>query len=104
QWLVYSTNPTADTDGGLTPAFIQYAATYPVGPAGTPTAPDASGNGFLYSIAPQVTVDSVTKTYDGTAGLPTSAAAYTFNGGTGFNGDSITALNPSGATGSYASA
>ncbi len=102
QWLVYSTNPTADTDDGLTPAFIQYAATYPVGTAGTPTAPDASGNGFLYSIAPQVTVDSVTKAYDGTAALPTSAAAYTFNGGTGFNGDSITALVTSNVTGTFA--
>ncbi len=101
QWLVYSTNPTADTDGGLTPAFIQYAATYPVNTAGSPTAPDASGNGFLYSVAPQVTVSSVTKIYDGTTSLPTSTAAYTFGGG--FNGDSV-ALNTSGVSGSYASA
>jgi len=100
QWLVYSTNPANDNDGGLTPAFIQYAATYPVGTPGTPTAPDASGNGLLYSIAPQVTVNSVTKVYDGTTSLPSGVAAYTFGGG--INGDSVT-LDPSAATGAYAS-
>jgi filamentous hemagglutinin family protein len=101
QWLVYSTNPANDNDGGLTPSFIQYAATYPVGTAGTPTSPAASGDGLLYSTAPTVTVDSVAKIYDGTTDLPTSAADYTIGGG--FNGDSV-AVVASGATGSYASA
>ena len=101
RWLIYSTNPTADTDGGLTPAFIQYAATYPVGTAGTATAPDASGDGFLFSVAPQVIVNSVTKVYDATTRLPLDSAAYTFNGG--FNGDTV-ALAASGATGVFATA
>jgi filamentous hemagglutinin family protein len=102
QWLIYSPNPTADTYDGLIPAFIQYAATYPIGMPGTPTAPDAPGDGFLYSEAPQITVNSVSKIYDGTTALPSSPAAYTFGGG-GINGDTVT-VNVSGATGSFASA
>ena len=76
RWLVYSTNPTLDTTGGLTPGFIQYNA-----PAGTSPTP-ATGSGFLYSVAPTLTVTalsgSVTKTYDGTtsaSGTPTFAPA-----------------------------
>ena len=99
QWLIYSTNPANDNDGGLTPAFIQYAATYPIGTSGTPTTPDASGNGLLYSVAPQITVTGVTKIYDGTTTLPTSTTAYTSSAG--FNGDSVT-LDTSAVSGSYA--
>jgi hypothetical protein len=98
-WLVYSTNPASDNDGGLTPAFIQYAATYNIG-ALTGTTPAVSGNGLLYSLAPTITVSSVTKVYDGTVALPTGVSAYTFGGA--INNDSVT-INPSGASGVYAS-
>ena len=77
RWLVYSTDPAADRRGGLTPAFIQYAASYDVGTL-TGTAAAAAGNGFLYSLAPTLTVTGVTKTYDGTTAL--SGAKYSFTG------------------------
>jgi filamentous hemagglutinin family protein len=95
QWLVYSSNPTLDTTGGLIPGFIQYNA-----PAGTtPAQPNSSG--FLYSVAPTVTITglsgTVSKVYDGTT---TAALAGSNLNTTGLlNGDIITA-----ATGAYASA
>jgi filamentous hemagglutinin family protein len=60
-WLVYSTDPSGDATGGLTPNFLQYAA-------GTNAAPAASGNGLLYSVAPSLSLalsGTVEKTYDG---------------------------------------
>jgi trimeric autotransporter adhesin len=94
RWLIYSTNPALDTTGGLTPGFIQYDAAY----GATPAQPSSSG--FLYSIAPTVTVTSlsgtVSKTYDGTTAAPLAGSNL---GVTGLiNGDTIAA-----ATGSYAS-
>ncbi|GLQ89873.1 YDG domain-containing protein [Dyella flagellata] len=93
-WLIYSTNPTLDTTGGLTPSFIQYNAPYQ-------TAAAASGNGFLYSVAPTLTVSglagSVSKTYDGTTSAPLVAANLTTSGL--LSGDKIVS-----ATGTYASA
>ncbi|HEX4504652.1 MAG TPA: YDG domain-containing protein [Alphaproteobacteria bacterium] len=83
-WLVYSSDPTADTDGGLTPDFIQYAATYHIVTL-TGTAAAATGDGFLYSLAPTLTLSGITKTYDGTTGL--TGAEYGFGGGV--TGDSI---------------
>ena len=92
-WLIYSTNPTLDTTGGLTPNFIQYNAPYQ-------TAAAASGNGFLYSVAPTLTVSgltgSVTKTYDGTTSAALAAANLTTSGL--LTGDKIAS-----ATGTYAS-
>ncbi len=99
RWLVYSTNPANDNDGGLTPGFIQYAANYNVSTQ-TGTTPAAGGNGLLYSTAPQVTLTSVTKTYDGTATVPTSASAYALGGA--INGDTLL-LNTSGVSGAYQS-
>ncbi|RUL72691.1 YDG domain-containing protein [Dyella choica] len=93
-WLIYSSNPTLDTAGGLTPGFIQYNAPYQ-------TAAAASGNGFLYSVAPTLTVSgltgSVSKTYDGTNSAPLAASNLTTSGLLG--GDKIVS-----ATGTYASA
>ena len=64
RWLVYSQNPANDNRGGLAYDFKQYNATYGV------TAPaQNTGNGFLYTLAPSITValtGSVSKTYDGT--------------------------------------
>ena len=76
-WLIYSVNPTQDTIGGLTPSFIQYNAPYS-------TAAAASGNGFLYSVAPTLTVSgltgTVTKTYDATTSAPLVGANFTTSG------------------------
>jgi filamentous hemagglutinin family protein len=61
-WQVWSTNPGADSRGGLAPDFKQYAATYGV------TAPAASGDGLFYRVAPTLAptlVGTVGKTYDG---------------------------------------
>ena len=95
QWLVYSSNPTLDTTGDLTPGFIQYNA-----PAGTSPA-QANSSGFLYSVAPTVAVTglsgTVAKVYDGTT---TAALTGSNLNTTGLlNGNVITA-----ATGTYASA
>ena len=62
RWLVYSSDPSADTTGGLAPDFLQYAAT-------SGTAPAAAGNGLLYSVTPALSValsGTAEKTYDGT--------------------------------------
>jgi filamentous hemagglutinin family protein len=93
-WLIYSTNPTLDTTGGLSPDFIQYDAPYQ-------TAAAASGNGFLYSVAPTLTVTgvkgTVSKTYDGTTSATLSQGNLTDSGL--INGDTIAS-----ASGTYASA
>jgi filamentous hemagglutinin family protein len=93
-WLVYSTDPTLDTTGGLAPSFIQYNAAY----GATPT---VSGSGFLYSTAPSLTVTALTgtvsKVYDGTTTATLSSSNITATGL--INGDTIAS-----GTGSYASA
>ncbi|WP_158601891.1 YDG domain-containing protein [Pararobbsia silviterrae] len=91
-WLIYSTNPTLDTTDGLTPSFVQYNAPY-----GTSAA--ASGNGFLYSLAPTITLTgltgSVSKVYDGTTTAALTSANLQTTGLV--NGDVIAS-----ATGTYA--
>nr|WP_322032870.1 YDG domain-containing protein [Paraburkholderia sp. J76] len=91
-WLIYSTNPANDTAGGLTPSYIQYNAPYG-------TTPAASGNGFLYSLAPTITLTgltgSVTKVYDGTTAANLTSANLQTTGLV--NGDVIAS-----ATGTYA--
>jgi filamentous hemagglutinin family protein len=107
RWLVYSTNPNDDADGGLADSFIQYGATDPTNSAitslltyGGATAALGAGNGFLYSASALVTLTGVTKTYDGTTGLTTSPTTFTASGG--IAGDTIT-LGGS-PVGSFASA
>lgn len=94
RWLVYSTNPTLDTVGGLAPGFIQYNA-----PALTSPTP-ATGSGFLYSVAPTLAVTAlsgpVTKPYDGSTTATLSGGNMTVTGL--LNGDTVAS-----ATGSYAS-
>ncbi len=88
RWLIYSTNPAADTVDGLAPNFLQYDAAYQAAPA------QATGNGLLYSIAPSITVSavggSVTKTYDGTATATLSGSNFTATGT--INGDAVSAM------------
>ncbi|HEY2623131.1 MAG TPA: YDG domain-containing protein [Dyella sp.] len=91
-WLIYSTNPTLDTTGGLTPSFIQYNTIYP-------DVPVAPGNGFIYSLAPVLTytglTGTVSKVYDGTTDAVLTGANLLGSGLV--NGNKITA-----ATGSFA--
>jgi filamentous hemagglutinin family protein len=85
KWLVYSTDPTLDTPGGLVNAFKHYNQTF----TGVAYAGPGVGNGLLYSLAPIVlpTLTAVTKTYDGTVTVDTSDLPLT---ATGINGDAVT--------------
>ena len=93
-WLVYSTDPALDTTGGLTPSFIQYDAAYGATAA-------ANGSGFLYSVAPSITVTGLTgtvsKVYDGSTAAPLSGSSMTATGL--IDGDTIVS-----GTGTYAAA
>src|SRR5439155_10974068 len=89
RFLVYSQNPASDNRGGIAYSFKQYNATLA-------TAVQGTGNGFLYAIAPTLTLTGVAKTYNGTTAFPSGPADYS---GTGtIDGDSV-ALAPS--AGSY---
>lgn len=62
-WQVWSVNPETDSNGGLTPDFVQYNIKY--GSNGVL----GSGNGMLYSVAPFIDVwliGETSKVYDGT--------------------------------------
>jgi len=92
KWLIYSTDPSKDTVGGLTPDFYQYAAS--IG-----TAVATTGNGLLYSLAPTLSVvlsGTLEKSYDGTTAATITAANATVSGLV--NSDTVT------LTASYASA
>jgi filamentous hemagglutinin family protein len=96
RWLVYSTNPNSDTDGGLAANFIQLNATHPTnGDITSPlnygpgTAALGSGNGFLYSVSGALTLTGITKTYDGTTHL-IGVGGTTFTLGGAVAGDTIT--------------
>ncbi|WP_157786176.1 filamentous hemagglutinin N-terminal domain-containing protein, partial [Dyella japonica] len=84
-WLIYSSNPANDTTGGLAPAFVQYNAPYS-------TTPAASGNGFLYSLAPTINLTGLTgtvsKVYDATTTATLTGANLQTTGLV--NGDKIT--------------
>ena len=91
-WQVWSVNPpglggAVDQDGGLTPNFIQYDASYGV------TTPAAGGNGLFYSYIPStlaVTLNGTfTKTYDGTEDLTIDAYSYSYSATGLVSGDSL---------------
>ncbi|HEY5582705.1 MAG TPA: filamentous hemagglutinin N-terminal domain-containing protein, partial [Rhodoferax sp.] len=93
RWLVYSTNPISDVKGGLAYNFKQYNLAYP----GTPD-PAATGNGFIYSVAPMITpslitgVTAVSKTYNGTAAASLASDNYATSGA--LDGDTVLLNNP----------
>jgi hypothetical protein len=89
RFLVYSQDPANDTRGGLVYAFKQYNATLGSTVLGT-------GDGFLYSVAPLISVTAVTKVYDGTTALPAGPGGITATGA--IDGDTVTTLS---AAGSY---
>ncbi|HVI57155.1 MAG TPA: YDG domain-containing protein [Luteibacter sp.] len=84
RWLVYSSDPALDTRGGLSPQFMQYAASAGATPLG-------AGNGFLYKLAPTLTVTGLTgtvgKVYDNTNAASFAGANLTTTGLT--DGDTI---------------
>jgi trimeric autotransporter adhesin len=86
RWLVYSTDPTADTRGvGLITAsnFKQYNTAFPDAPLG-------AGNGFVYTIAPTITanlVGTATKTYDGNTVAPIDSLSLSQSGA--IDGDTV---------------
>jgi len=95
RWLVYSQNPVDDNKGSLPYSFKQYGTSYPSAP--TPS----TGNGFLYTVAPIITVslqNTVSKTYDGTATATLNASNYSISGA--IDGDTVTLNDPT--VGSYA--
>ncbi|VXD01083.1 MBG domain-containing protein [Sphingomonas sp. 8AM] len=78
RWLVFSGSPSYDRHGGLTPDFVQYNATAATTPA------QATGNGFLYKIAPKITVEltgTASRAYDGTNIMNLTDANFTAIGG-----------------------
>ncbi|MDN3543036.1 YDG domain-containing protein [Kinneretia asaccharophila] len=83
RWLVYSTTPTADTRGGLSSAFKQYDATPSSSVLGT-------GHGFLYTVAPTITVTligSISKVYDGLRDASLGAGNFASSGA--IDGDTV---------------
>lgn len=95
RWLVYSTNPTADTRGaGLLTAsnFKQYGASLGDTILGT-------GNGFIYSDTPLITASlggSTTKVYDGTTIAPITGLTLAQSGA--IDGDVVNVAALTGAS------
>lgn len=75
-WQVYSTSPLLNNNGNLAANFKQYNASYGDAVLGT-------GNGFLYTLAPTVTVGigGVSKTYNGSASINIADTDYVILGG-----------------------
>ncbi|WP_298621958.1 YDG domain-containing protein [uncultured Zoogloea sp.] len=77
-WQVWSTDPAADTLGGLAPDLKQYDATY-----GT-TSVLGTGNGLLYTLAPELSValtGSVERVYDSTTAATLVQGNYNVTAG-----------------------
>ena len=96
RWLVWSANPspfsggTPDDRGGLAFDFKQYNATF-----GVTTVAQATGNGFLYSLAPTITptlTGTITKVYDGNNTATLAGTNYTSGGVV--DSDTVTLNNP----------
>ena len=90
RYLVYSEDPSMDNRGGLAYDFKQYNAAL-----GDTVLGDMDENGFLYTIAPVITVEltgTVSKTYDATDEASLGAGNYTPTGA--IDGDNITLNNP----------
>ena len=92
---VWSTTPVNDTHNGMTSNFIEYNVIY----ANNPTLAQATGNAYLYTLAPVVTptlVGVVQKVYDGNNAATLTAGNYSDTGAV--NGDVITFNNPTSGT------
>ncbi|MBT9493172.1 MAG: filamentous hemagglutinin N-terminal domain-containing protein [Paucibacter sp.] len=84
-WRVYSTSPDADSRDGLVSDFKQYDAGLTASAAVL-----GSGNGYLYSVAPQISVTltgSTAKVFDGNTQATLTADNYLSSGA--IDGDSV---------------
>ncbi|WP_184301128.1 YDG domain-containing protein, partial [Roseateles oligotrophus] len=82
-WQVYSSTPGADERGGLVSQFKQYQAT-------PGTVVQGDGNGFLYSVAPKISVSlqgQVSKVYDGKTDASLGANNFVASGA--IDGDQV---------------
>ncbi|WP_082680078.1 YDG domain-containing protein [Paucibacter sp. KCTC 42545] len=82
-WHVYSTTPTADERGGLAYQFKQYQAT-------TSSTVLGAGDGFLYTVAPKISVSlkgTTSKVYDGKTEATLSAGNFAQSGA--IDGDQV---------------
>ncbi|NBX02286.1 hypothetical protein EBR11_07160, partial [bacterium] len=104
-WRVWSSNAdpfdvtTGDNAGGLTPNFKQYNATY-----GSSTVL-GTGNGLLYTFAPQVTIsliNTISKTYNGNTNA-TNLLSSNYTVSSGFGGDTVSLAGTLPSSGTYAS-
>jgi filamentous hemagglutinin family protein len=89
RWLVYSSDPRADTRGGLAADFTQYAAAFGTTPV------LGSGDGFLHRLAPTLTPvlgGTVSKVYDG--GTAAVLAASQLAAAGAIDGDSVVLAAP----------
>ena len=78
RYLVWSEDPTDGTRGGLTHQFKQYSATFD-----TTTVAQSTGSGFLYEVAPSLTVsvqNNPSKTYDGDTTVTLGASYFGVTG------------------------
>ncbi len=90
---MWSGNPADDTRGGLSYGFKQYNAKY-----GETAVAQGAGNGFLYSLAPKITVGltgTVSKAYDGTTGAVLAGGNYTVSGAV--DGDTVSITQTAGS-------
>jgi filamentous hemagglutinin family protein len=96
RWLVFSHDPANDNPGALAYAFKQYAYADSIA--------QSTGNGFVYTISPILTVGltNVSKTYDGTTSAVLSASNFTTSGV--IDGDTISLITPTSGTYSNANA
>ncbi|MEO6986671.1 MAG: YDG domain-containing protein, partial [Paralcaligenes sp.] len=95
RWLVWSQNPSTDTRGGLVYGFKQYNAVN-----GTTPIAQATGNGFLYTLAPTLATTltgGVSKVYDGTTTATLAASHYSAPSGL-VDGDTATVASSGTAT------
>ncbi|MFL6604683.1 MAG: autotransporter-associated beta strand repeat-containing protein [Steroidobacteraceae bacterium] len=78
RWLVYSTDPAANTLGGIASDFKRYNCTFTAGCLTPGTTLPLAGNGLLYSVAPTLNVmaDALSTVY----GAPGSALTYSASG------------------------
>ncbi|HEU5047882.1 MAG TPA: YDG domain-containing protein [Rickettsiales bacterium] len=88
RWLVYSTNPANDTLNSLASDFRRFSCTY----GGTCPSFASTGNGFLYTITPTLTVTPGTLNVTYGSGANLSGYGYTLSGylGSDASSDNVT--------------
>jgi hypothetical protein len=93
RWLSYSTNPSADTLGGLTSGFRRFSCTYG---GSCPSFVSETGNGFLYSATPLLTVtpNAISNIQYGSSAPNLTGYSYSVSGYLGSDGGLDTVSGP----------